>query len=281
MTMYVSVATPLRFSMGLFSVGLMAVGLITGGSCSSNDDGFTGGCPTVTPKPICTTANNFADEFSFVTPTTVHTGWNGRDTYESVLVANFGQFELKSSDENIVCAARFDCPAPGTQGVIALMTAQSPGDATVTVTSADYSQSVDVVVTSYTALDYDLGEARYLNPADGNGTTRRACGNCHLGQGGAPHSPLALAQFSDRELIHATINSEFPGTCEDTDGVVCSCIPTGEDCSACSGTCTYNAGVVLNLSAFGGGPGDHLFDLTSAEEVGIMAFMRAIEPGEI
>lgn len=237
------------------------------------------------PEEACTTANNFADEFSFVTPDKVYTGWNGRDVYQAVLVANFGQFEPDSSDDNIVCAARLNCPAPQEQGVIVLLTTTGPGSATVTVDSTIplpnsdvYEFDIPVEVTSYTPAEHDLGSARYLSPADANGTTRQPCGNCHLGQGGAPHSPLALARYSDRELIAATKTSNFPGTCENGNGLVCDCIPTGEDCSACSETCTYNVGNELSLASFGGGPGDHIFDLTADEEVGIMAFMRAIDP---
>ncbi len=246
-------------------------------ACSS-DPGYAGSCPLITPAEACTTANNYADDTSFVTPTIVHTGYNGRDTYQAVLVANFGQFELSSSKNATVCAARFDCPAPNQQGVIALLTAQSPGDAVVTVSSNQFEQEINVVVTGYSTADHDIGGLRYNDPTDANSTTRRACGGCHLGGGGAPHSPLALARFSDRELIYATLNSQYPGTCEDGDGANCDCTPNGEDCSACAQSCTFNDGNVLSLADFGGGPGDHSFDLTAAEEVGIMAFMRSIEP---
>jgi hypothetical protein len=219
-----------------------------------------------------------ADDLSFVTPGVVHSGWNGRDDYRAVLVGNFGEFEVQSDDVSVACIARLNCPPALEQDVIALLTTRGPGSTTVSVTSNGLTFSVPVDVAAYTPAEFDLGETRYLNPDNENTTTRQACGSCHLGQGGAPHSPLSLARYTDSQLTTAASTSAYPGTCEDDDGAMCNCTPVGEDCSACSQTCFYNGGQVLSLANFGGGPGDHIFDLTPSEEVGIMAFMRAIDP---
>ncbi len=279
MTTHISVAAPIVF----------ALALVGGGSCASESGTVSNGCPRVIPNDNCTTAFNLADEFSFITPGVVHTGWNGRDTYRAVLVGNFGQFEVESVDTNVACIARLNCPDSLQQDVIALLTTQGPGSTMVTVTSGeleldaglgleDRTFEIPVLVTAYTTDEYDLGEVRYLNPDQANTTTRRACGSCHLGQGGAPHSPLSLARYTDSQLTTAASTSVYPGSCENDDGAVCNCSPVDEDCSACSETCFYNSGDVLSLANFGGGPGEHLFDLTPSEEVGIMAFMRAIDP---
>ena len=255
---------------------VLSLGVATVAGCS-DDPTYINDCPRVEPAAECTTAVNYANELSLVAPGTVHTGWNGRDTYRAVLSANFGQFELESMDTDIVCAARLNCPQGGQQDNIALLTTQGPGNTTVTVTSNEQTYPITVEVTSYTLEEYDLGATRYLNPVNANGTSRQACGNCHLGQGGAPHTPLSLSIFSDAELISAASTSKYPDTCENDDGVLCNCVPSGGDCSACSQTCTFNAGFQLSLDGFGGGPGDHVFDLTPDEEVGIMAYMRAID----
>ena len=219
-----------------------------------------------------------ADETSFVTPTVVHTGVNGRDAYQAVLVTNFGEFTVSSSDDGVVSTECFECLPAEEFGVTTLLNAQSAGNAVVTVRSNGFVQDVVVEVSQYSTADYDLGEQRYLNPANENTTDRVACGDCHLGQGGAPHSPLSLAGNTDAELIGAVLNSQYPGRCEDDSNALCDCQPSGNDCSACPGDCRFNEGAVLSLEVFGGGPGDHTYDLTAAEQVGVMAYMRAIRP---
>lgn len=236
-----------------------------GGSCPSFETGECG-------------AEDADERIPFVTPTAVHTGANGRDTYQAVLVANFGDFSIRSSDDAVICAGRFECLPPNTSGIVAVLTANSAGSATVTVSSGDFTQDVDVVVTGYTPEQYDLGDQRYNSPANGNATDRIACAQCHTGQGGAPHSPLSLAGNSDAELLSAIETSAYPGRCEDGDGALCDCAPSGTDCSACAGDCDFNDGYVLTLEVFGGGPGDHVYDLTEDERVAIMAYMRAIRP---
>lgn len=295
MTTHISVAGPLALVFGLAFVG----------SCTT-DPPLTNGCPRVFPNENCTTAVNRADDLSFLTPGVVHSGWNGRNDYRAVLVGNFGQFEVVSENVNVACIARLNCPDALQQDVIALLTTRGPGSTTVTVESGvyvgepgsctvngdcanngeckegqcfeGYTFDVPVEVASYTPAEYDLGQQRYNSPDQENTTTRRACGSCHLGQGGAPHSPLSLARYTDLQLTTAASTSVYPGTCENDDGDLCNCTPVGENCNACSEVCSYNGGQVLSLANFGGGPGDHIFDLTPSEEVGIMAFMRAIDP---
>jgi hypothetical protein len=237
----------------------------------------SGGDASVCPS-VASCGAETADDLSFVTPAVVHTGFNGRDTYQAVLVTNFGEFSISSSDAAVVDADCFECLPANDSDIVAVLTAAGTGAATVTVRSGSFSQAIAVEVAGYTPEQYDLGEQRYNNPANANTTDRVACGECHLGQGGAPHSPLSLAGNSDAELISAVLTSEYPGRCEDEGNNLCDCEPSGTDCSACPGDCTYNEGDVLSLEVFGGGPGDHVFDLTDEERAGVMAFMRAIRP---
>lgn len=243
------------------------------GACNLGESGNAQVCPAADP---C--GGEIADSTSFVTPAKVHTGFNGRDTYQAVLVSNFGSFSVSTSDDSVVATECFECLPPNEFGITTVLTTAGPGEATVTVSSGGNSFPIDVAVASYTPEQYDLGEQRYLSPANENTTDRVACGQCHLGQGGAPHSPLSLAGNSDNELISAVLNSQYPGRCEDGDGALCDCTPSGTDCSACPGTCSFNEGTVLSLEVFGGGPGDHVYDLTEDERVGVMAYMRAIRP---
>lgn len=244
-----------------------------GAACGS---GGGGECPSF-PTGSCG-AEDADARIPFVTPTVVHTGANGRDTYQAVLVANFGDFAVTSSDTGVVCAGRFECLPPNSSGIVAVLTATGAGSATVTVSSGSFRQDVTVEVAGYTPEQYDLGDQRYNSPANVNDGDRIACADCHTGQGGAPHSPLSLAGNSDAELLGAIENSAYPGRCEDDDGNLCDCTPSGTDCGACAGDCNFNDGYVLTLEAFGGGPGEHVYNLTEDERIAILAYMRAIRP---
>ncbi len=220
-----------------------------------------------------------ADEFAFLTPLRVNSGVNGRDNYRAVIQANFGSFKMQSRNESVVIASGNDCPTGTDAALVAVLTATGAGDSRVALESGDFRRTIDVHVESYTTAQYDLGEERYNNPANANQTDRVACNECHKdGAGGAPHSPLALAGNADDDLVTAATTSAYPGTCEDEDGVACDCEPSDTSCGSCSGDCSFNDGTILSLEAFSGGPGDHVFNLTADERIGIMAYMRALPP---
>lgn len=247
-------------------------------SACGDDGPAAGHCPDFASDNSCNPAN--ADQRPhYITPAVVHTGHNGRDLYQAVLVANFGDLQLSSSNEDIVCAGRYGCVAPNTSGIVGVLTTFAPGEATVTARSGSVTETIAVKVTEYTTTQYDLGDQRYNNPANANATDRVACASCHTGQGGAPHSPLALAGTSDTRLLAAVEQSEYPDQCVTPDNAPCNCVPSAGDCSACpEQDCQFSEGYTLSLEAFGGGPGDHLYNLTTDERMGIMAYMRAIAP---
>ncbi len=251
-------------------------GLMLSSACVSSDGG-DGNCPAVPASSDCNPAD--ADQRPhFITPLQLYTGANGRDVYEAVLVANFGALSVYTSDENIVCGARYGCLAPNDTGIAALITALAPGQATITVTSGSVTENIAVTVADYTPEQFDLGDERYNMPANANASDRMACSECHDGQGGAPHSPLALGGTSDADLLAAIETSKYPDVCENDDGV-CNCTPNGTDCGSCAeADCRFSEGYTLTLEAFGGAAGEHTYNLTEAEKTAIMAYMRAIRP---
>lgn len=224
-----------------------------------------------------------ADVNPILTPRHIFTGTDGTHPYKAVISTNFGNVEFFSNDTSVVTAERIGCLEAGRFGPTGLLTAVGAGEATITVVSVDRGQDVDVTVTAYTPEQYTLGEQRYNNPANGNQLDRLACGTCHLGQGGAPHDPLALASRTDAELVAATTLGKYADTCSLEDNTLCNCTPdalqVGNECGACPESgCTFAEGYILDLAATGGGVGDHLFNLTPDEEIAIMAFMRALPP---
>lgn len=216
----------------------------------------------------------------FVTPLEVHTGFNGRDNYQAVLSANFGTFTVTSRNTDVIAVDSFGCIESGEEGIMTVLTATGSGSARVIVSSGGFLRNIGVTVTEYSTADYDLGEERYNSPQNANGTDRIACNECHReGAGGAPHSPLSLAGNSDVDLVAAITDGQYPGVCEDDDGALCDCTPSGESCDSCSGDCSFNDGYILDMTDFGGGM--HEFDLTSDEVGAINAYMRAIRPDGI
>lgn len=225
-----------------------------------------------------------ADINPILTPRTIFTGADGEHEYQAVISTNFGDVEYFSNDMNIATVITIGCLEKGQFGPTGLVTAVGPGETTITVGSGGLGQDVKVEVTSYTPAQNTLGDERYNNPANPNSADRIACGTCHLGGGGAPHDPLALASRSDAELIAATKLSKYPDRCELENNTTCNCTPdpaAENQCGACPegvDACTLATGYELDLAKTGGGPGEHLFNLTPDEEAGIMAYMRSLPP---
>ena len=249
---------------------ILVLSVVCSVGCSGGDDsGGDGTC-----NPAIANAGSYS-----VSPRKIHTGSNGRDSYQAPIFANFGDFEISSSDDSIATVERHGCVDSGDEGPIAVVTGQSEGAATITISSGSVDERIGVTVLPYSVQQYDLGKQRYEDPDSANATDRRACNSCHFtGGGGAPHSPSALAGHSDAQLVFAAINSVYPDYCVDENGANCSCEPVD---GACCAGCTFTSGETLSLAATGGGPGEHMFDLTRAEQFGIMAFVRAIEPEAI
>lgn len=261
-----------RFVLSIAGAGLCALV-----ACADDGGSSNSSCPNIPSSNDCQPANADARPH-FITPLEIHTGSNGRDLYQAVLVANFGDFTASSDDEDVACVGRFGCLPANDSGIVAVITAQGPGQTLVNVRSGSVTETIAVNVASYTAAQYDLGDQRYNNPTNANSTDREACASCHTGQGGAPHSPLSLGGLSDEFLLAAIENSKYPDTCENDTGV-CNCTPTGTDCSGCAETdCRFNEGYTLTLETFGGAAGEHVYNLTADERTAVMAYMRALTP---
>jgi hypothetical protein len=210
----------------------------------------------------------------YVTPSEIYTGFNGRDLYQAALQANYGDLEV-SAATGLICAGLYGCVGPNEDGIVALVTARAPGQSYVTVTSGNVVAYVNVQVANYSTAQYDLGDQRYNNPANANASDRVACISCHASEGAAPHTPLALAGKSDEVLLSSILQSKYPDICENDDGA-CDCAPVNDSCACTEADCRVNEGYTLSLEGFGGGVGDHVFNLTPEEEDSIMAYIRAI-----
>jgi hypothetical protein len=143
----------------------------------------------------------------------------------------------------------------------ALITTAQPGTTRVRATAAGVTIEVPLVIRDYTPEQVEAGRARYLSPDD-PGSTRLACAGCHF-EGGAPdHSPLSMAAFEDAALLHIIVAGRYPDLCVDADAEPCACDAPGCD--------DLEPGEPLEI--------DHAWDLTAAEQDGIIAYMRSLPP---
>ncbi|MCG8423239.1 MAG: hypothetical protein MJE77_35505 [Proteobacteria bacterium] len=217
---------------------------------------------------------------ALVLPRQIYTGFNGRDTYRATVTTNFGDLTFSSNNTQVVTAEKSGCVHASQLKVSGVVTARGAGQATLTVTSGSFIREIPVSVTEYTLDQYTVGDTRYNNP----GGQRSSCASCHVGANAASHTPVALGGNSDEELIAATKLGKYPDKCVlEIERTPCNCTPNGTDpdnaCNACTGgTCVFEEGYTLTLAGFGGGVGDHTMDLTTEEEQGVIAYMRAIPP---
>lgn len=257
---------------------LVSLGLAVGAAaCGGDDNGNNSPCGALEAQALT----------FVVVPPTINTGFNGRDTYQAAITTQFGIVDYQSSNDAVATVESVGCLGPNKFGVTGLVTAKSVGSANISVTSGEFNTTIPVNVKMYTTEEYDTGKQRYENAVDAT-PQGRSCASCHLGGGGAPHSPTALAGTSDADLILAATTSKYPDTClNKTTDAVCNCTPVGIDdltaCNACpegAAACAYTPGHVLTLAPLnqGEGVGDHVFTLTPAEQAGIMAYIRALEP---
>ena len=241
------------------------------------------GCATEEPacESVPAVVNEDGTTSAIVTPAQLYTGTNGRDLYRAVVVTNFGELSFASSNEQVATVEPFGCLIPGTFDITGIVTARGEGQTTITVNSDQFSRDIPVTVSGYSLAEYELGQRRYENP-DNPSPARRGCAECHSEAGGAPHDPLALAGFSDEDLIAATRLGKYPDKCVQPSGLTCNCTPSGTDsqtaCNACAGDCRFSEGITLDNDRTNQEPDPHIWDLTVAEEQGIMAYMRAIPP---
>jgi hypothetical protein len=234
------------------------LGLVTApvmGGCG--DDGVVEPevCPEATP-----------DENALAFPFTLYTGYNGRDTFVAPIVSTFGPKTALAADPGVVSVELTDWCNEGVlengMRIGALLASTGPGNTVVTLSHDDVEKATNVVVTSYTLEEYDLGGERYNNPANPGGT-RVACTACHGQPNGPDHTPMAVAFLPADVLLKIVKEGQYPNCLNVTDGTEC-------DCTAGIPTCQVvpEENRVLSVA--------HSFELTPEEEVGIVAYLRGL-----
>lgn len=180
-----------------------------------------------------------------VGPGRVHAGYDGVHTFRAPMSAAGRGLTWSIADASI--ATIEPAPSLGTAlrsiddpGGDVVVTALRPGTTTITVKAGDAIATSTLVVHSYPAASYAVGERRYNMPADTSGP-RAACASCHGVTNGVDQSPTIQSSYTDDDLLSAITTGKY------------------KDGSALRGV-------------------DHAMNLTAVEKQGIVAYLRALPP---
>jgi hypothetical protein len=235
-------------------LSLLGVTACSGGGEGSGDKGTDGGNPN---SPLGLTGW-MTLRSQAPGQETYYSGRDGTNIYQ-IPIAFVGDGDIQfavmdTSIASIVTTIRADHSmyASIPDGVvlrIVLLKTGAAGTTTVNATFAGKTYPCTLMVTAYAPSDVTLGDQRYNNPANPNTTTRIACNSCHMTLN--KHSTALLGDLSPDEILHTAV---------DGIGVALRNPNTGE-------VQTYQP---LN--------GMHKWDVTAAERVGIVAFLRSRDP---
>ena len=191
--------------------GLVAFALV---ACSSSAQDSLGGAPTepaadAGPQRDGSTYDSAPSPDTGLgtlrfSPDHVYTGNDGSHTFQvPVAVYDFdGDLSVTASDTAALTLAKTTLTNPTVDGVTDngqyyLVTANEPGEYTLTATSKGRTATVAISVTAYDSARYDAGKTRYEQTGTG---ADRPCTTCHAGAGAIDHSPAALAVATDQEV---------------------------------------------------------------------------------
>ncbi len=180
----------------------------------------------------------------YVFPPIAHSGYDGNSTFTMPLATNLTDVTWEVEDPTIaVIAPTFASEELSVYGKTwGMVTTLKPGTTKVFAISGTRRAEATIVVSAYQPADVAAGRKRYYEPDNASGPGRTACVDCHGQiQTGADHSPLEIEFFSDADVITAIVDGQYP------DGYV-----------------------LQNVN--------HVWNLTEAERVGIVPYLRTLSP---
>lgn len=181
-----------------------------------------------------------------VFPPKIYTGFDdGAHKYQApaITVGAAATVSWKISDPSIATLEP--------DGKNVMITARKVGSATLTATSGGKDQTASITVYAYTAEQYAAGQKRYQNAADADNP---ACTSCHGVQQGVDrpnHTPTEVDADTDAELANTFVTGKDPEN-----------RPIAEE--------SEFAGLLNGKT--------HMWKVTATEKVGLLAYLRALEP---
>jgi hypothetical protein len=192
-------------------------------------------------------------------PQVAHSGFNEKTTFKVLFATGASDAQWAVADPTMATIAASDPPTIAGTDVsdlhFALVTVTKGGQTTVTMTSGGTTLTAQLQAPAYTDDQLAVGKARYETPS--TDAARPPCLSCHVKDGGigADHSPLTMAGFDDATILGVIQNATFPPS------------PTGQS--------TTSAFAPRGPLAFTG----HKWNLSDAEKVGIVAYLRSLPLG--
>ena len=227
------------------SIGVVsAFGLALVAACgSSEESGSANNAVAAPPGAGSGGAGNLPSEFE-VFPPKIFTGYDGSHTFKAPIIAvsSPGEVTWSIADPSIAMIA----PDPSDSTEL-MITALAAGTTTVTATSGSASMTVPLEVVAYTQEQYAAGEQRYKNGDDDN----PACIDCHAPGKGPDHTATELDADPDDEVQNTFLSGIDPEGRPIEDNSEYSFLLKGKD---------------------------HMWQVTEVERLGLLAYLRALEP---
>jgi len=186
-----------------------------------------------------------------VFPTRIYTGYDGTNTYRAPIVVNDAASKVEWSIDDASLAT---LQTSGSNGELVTLISKKAGSGTVSAKVGSKTFKVPVQITGYTLEQWQAGKRRYEAGPDANNP---ACNSCHANSPGKPnHTPSEIDRDPDADLLQIIttgvdpeINSEEPAKISDR---------------------TEFADLLRGR--------EHKWSITAEERVGLMAYMRSLEP---
>jgi hypothetical protein len=239
------VASSVLATMMFRAIALVLVGLLPS-ACSPDsarqpDDGIDGG----DPEAVDAGADGGVQDHHLM-PDVAHSGYDGSSTFKVPVYTTMEEAVFAMDDEAVASIEPVELPPEledlGTFGKSwAMITTAQSGSSAFSAEAGGLRLEAQLIVAAYDPADVAVGDGRYNDPASPNETDRIACQECHGGPDGVDHTPLALAYFSDAEVLEMVANGLYP------------------------------EGTEVN-------EGNHHWNLTEAEAAGIVPYLRSLQP---
>ena len=165
-----------------------------------------GGCSASTSGPTFSGAGSGPLSLA---PLKTYSGYDGTHRYRVPIgvLGGGSDLQITASPASAVSfeATRLLDPE-GDLSTYFFVTTKAAGEVTITASSQGKSVRAKITIVAYSAGDYPVGEARYVNGEKGD----PPCLVCHGEQGGIDHSPTRLSPVTDDQAMIAILTGVEP-----------------------------------------------------------------------
>ena len=178
-------------------------------------------------------------------PPQIFSGTDSQHIFRAPIIAVNAPAEVEwtIADPNIATIS----PDSGNSSEL-MVTIKAPGTTTITATSSGQSVTASLESVGYTPEQYAAGEHRYKNAADEDNP---ACNECHAPGKGPDHTATELDADPDNQVQNTFLSGVDPENRPIADESEYAYLLEGKD---------------------------HMWTVTEEERIGLLAYLRALEP---